>query len=874
MIGGQREYGRRGDSIGVAQPMAGQDTRAAQPSGGGLADYREGIKGLGDIMQVAARGYREAKTEEVDDQLLWAEGEFARWRDEWTAAHRGKDAGKAMEAFTGAQGEIGREAMARFGGENDEIFRDLLAKRLREGNARAMKDGMNYARGEAEAFSQSQWAGQLAGFGRMVQERPEDGAAIAHEAESLLASWRLKNPGKDASAMRLQLEDIAASGRIETLIAQGRLAEARQALSEGLAVNHSRGAGGAGSAAAARGGGQAGQAGRGHTIAEDFCNPLNLKRPGSNEKGRAAFQVFQTDQEGFAAAWNQLKRYKHGKRSLQTPRQMIAVWAPESDGNNHARYCQIVKDATGLDLDAPIDIDDPKTAALLMKGMALAESPLGGRYSPADIQGMITGQARQDEARKQAEGSPALGRPEDLASGKIPESRGAAAGNIPLAGLGMSPLKAAQWEKRIDDLEAREAAAQAQALKGPIDQFFAKAKAGVVADIPFTEAQLTQAMGIKGQALYGQMLEEWHWALNATELSAMPAPRQELLLEAMKPDAADPEFIRHKDQYDRMAKMIEADRRERAADPVAYVAAHDPKVAEAWNTFQAEPSQENFTAYCQELFTGYEQRGIAPEPGKSAPVLNKHMGAALARQVNMANDPALEMTRLREAAGPYYEQLMDQVAPQLGRSAMLIASGIDSDTSKSIMEARQNPNFIRDARATLNLQGPEGQGFDLALTDTLDEITRTFAQGGDPALAQTVRENVQIQALQLMMKERLDADEAVEKAAKQVILDRYEIVESPSGGLCRIPKEAVPEPDKVPEQMEKWISKADVSSFNMYFPGGIDYSRNVKRFRNDLKRRATYIPNYNESGLLVFYGSFPLLDRNGNPIVVKWDELK
>lgn len=127
----------------------------------------------------------------------------------------------------------------------------------------------------------------------------------------------------------------------------------------------------------------------GNTIAEIFHNPLNLKQAGANNGTRADYRQFDDDAEGFRAAAAQLRLYQN-RDGLTTPRQFIGKWAPAYE-NDLAKYYQTVAKATGLDLDKPLDLNDPQNVALLMKGMAIAESPLGKKYSAVDIAGFLQG---------------------------------------------------------------------------------------------------------------------------------------------------------------------------------------------------------------------------------------------------------------------------------------------------------------------------------------------------------------------------------------------------------------------------------------------------------------------------------------------------
>lgn len=144
--------------------------------------------------------------------------------------------------------------------------------------------------------------------------------------------------------------------------------------------------------------------GRGGSIAEDFRNPLNLKRVGANTGTRADFRVFKDYAEGFRAAHDQIKRY-YNRDGLTTPRQIIAKWAPAADGNDLGRYATTLQ-AAGIAPDTPLDVNDAAQAAKLMKGMALAESPVGKMFSADQIERMLTTGKMPEERQetRQAEG--------------------------------------------------------------------------------------------------------------------------------------------------------------------------------------------------------------------------------------------------------------------------------------------------------------------------------------------------------------------------------------------------------------------------------------------------------------------------------------
>lgn len=130
--------------------------------------------------------------------------------------------------------------------------------------------------------------------------------------------------------------------------------------------------------------------------APNSSNPLNMRVPGGTD-----FQSFDSPGDAFNAYLGQLKRY-HG-RGLVTPAQMIAGddvngqyvpgWAPAADGNDTESYIRNVGKWSGLDMHAPINLDDPVAVSRLMSGMARMEQKDGARFTPEVIQSALSGQS-------------------------------------------------------------------------------------------------------------------------------------------------------------------------------------------------------------------------------------------------------------------------------------------------------------------------------------------------------------------------------------------------------------------------------------------------------------------------------------------------
>ena len=339
---------------GFAQPMIRDAGRSAD------ADVTDAMLKAGmQLTETGIREYVSQETTRVSQSLLRMQGELSAERDRYMAESQGQNAINAGEHFR----SFADEAMQRHleDGQFSGRFRQMFARQAVATGLHFTEQGQAYGRQQKEAWEGSVLKGQLAEFGAQVARNYNNPEWINFNLQALRQRIETMRPGLDNREMFQHLDSLTAKGRLDGMLADGRYDEAERLLGGGT--------------------------GSGGTIAETFRNPLNLKKAGANTGTRDDFRQFGSYAEGFGAAWDQLKIYQ-SRDGLTTPRRMAAKWAPVSDGNDQDKYVAALRSA-GLDPDAEIDMSDPGQAALLMKGMALAESPVGQRFSKDDIAAML-----------------------------------------------------------------------------------------------------------------------------------------------------------------------------------------------------------------------------------------------------------------------------------------------------------------------------------------------------------------------------------------------------------------------------------------------------------------------------------------------------
>lgn len=400
--GGKRTYVAGTGASGRLAPLSDAAARIQKDmTGAQIADFGKAVTKAAIAGETLYMDYQKTKAQEA----------YNKYQQEAMEKQAALESLKGSNALgeEGVQMQLGawqKEAKARLTEDLGEPARRFFDMAAADTDARLNAWGMKKAITEEREWKDSVDKGTIATAQEQALADPSRMAESAGAIKAALEQMGKRNgwspefiQGKFRETERRMWKDVTTE-QVTARLMQGDIDGARQVV--------------------------AGIPGSGGTIAEDFKNPLNLKRPGANSGGRADFRVFGSYAEGFQGAWDQLKKYQN-RDGLTTPRQMISKWAPASDGNDLGRYAATLK-AAGVDPDKPLNINDPAQAARLMKGMAMAESPVGKMFSADQIRGMLsTGKMPEGWKEEQKPGRPgvmdisdlyALNRTIEIAEGK------------------------------------------------------------------------------------------------------------------------------------------------------------------------------------------------------------------------------------------------------------------------------------------------------------------------------------------------------------------------------------------------------------------------------------------------------------------------
>lgn len=119
-------------------------------------------------------------------------------------------------------------------------------------------------------------------------------------------------------------------------------------------------------------------------------NPGDLRQWGNNPV-KNGFAQFSSPAAGLTAMAENLKAYQ--RQGKDTVAKIINTWAPASDGNNTQAYINLTAQRLGVKPNQKINLNDPKTLALLMAAISAQETG-GNYYSPSTIKSVAEVVAR------------------------------------------------------------------------------------------------------------------------------------------------------------------------------------------------------------------------------------------------------------------------------------------------------------------------------------------------------------------------------------------------------------------------------------------------------------------------------------------------
>lgn len=405
-------------------------------------------------------------------------------------------------------------------------------------------------------------------------------------------------------------------------------------------------------------------------------------------------------------------------------------------------------------------------------------------------------------------------------------------------------------------------------LAGRIEDAEAAWKDGLDVENAPTHEEVAAAYGKDAPKIWEQIERLRSLSVDVRSLRAMSPEEQDVLLMERKPEAGEGYADKRK-VFVALTKAVEEDRKARADDPAAYLVSVEPEVKAARQTMLQDMTPDSVTAYAVALKAAREARGMAESKAAFLPEADAKQ---IAVRLENSPQPVEAIQQLASFAGKYWPDMLKQLSEseRLSSSMRLVASGMDPDAGKKLLESARDKDFVTKAEDVLGISGTTKTEFQDHVRERMADFNRTLMAGGERDLPATLNRNVERLALCYMM-DGYDADEAVEKAADKVVLERYSLTghaEKP----FRVP--ATFDANNIEDGAEE-ILQSMTTPGKLEIPNlpALDGTFTETSYSNWVRREGYWVTNGDESGVVLFVGGRAVRDRDGNIIEKTWDEL-
>ena len=179
--------------------------------------------------------------------------------------------------------------------------------------------------------------------------------------------------------------------------------------------------------------------------------------------------------------------------------------------------------------------------------------------------------------------------------------------------------------------------------------------------------------------------------------------------------------------------------------------------------------------------------------------------------------------------------------------------------------------FHHKTETVLALRGERKREFEETIYNVMSIFNSTFLSGGDSNMPYALNRSVNALALQYMMR-GYEADEAVGKAANEVVLSRYSLA-GPRGRAFRVPAGFDAGTVEIGAVAEIQNIVAEPSNLLPPPSGGMERQDIARRYAKWVGREGYWVTDSEESGLILFIAGRAVRGADGDVIRRTWDEL-
>lgn len=295
-------------------------------------------------------------------------------------------------------------------------------------------------------------------------------------------------------------------------------------------------------------------------------------------------------------------------------------------------------------------------------------------------------------------------------------------------------------------------------------------------------------------------------------------------------------------------------------DPATYVVSRSPllmKAAEEASSGDPAAVEAYATAMIAE-----QQRLGAPEPKLLTSRQAAGIAAAFQNTEDGGSNAAKIIEDLQQQWGKNWPTVYKQLQDKLPGAALVIGSGVDEQTAATL--ARIAP--MKTAELKVGLESTDTKDAKDALNEGMAEFRNTLAgQVGGERTFSTLYNEAERLAYAYMGQGKGPRD-AVELAKKALIDDKYTLQ-----GTYRVPKAY--DADLIEAGTERAIESLDPMTLNFRTPAGVPEDFAAGRVKAAIEKDGYWVTLPDESGVALYYGGEAVLDKAGNPVARKFDDL-
>lgn len=407
-------------------------------------------------------------------------------------------------------------------------------------------------------------------------------------------------------------------------------------------------------------------------------------------------------------------------------------------------------------------------------------------------------------------------------------------------------------------------------LAGRIEDAEAAWRDGLEVQNPPTREEVAAAYGKDAPEVWERLEGLQNLSEDIRGLRAMSPAEQDSLLAERRPEAGEGYAAKSK-IFSALTQAVERDRKARADDPAGYLASVEPEVKAARQAMFRNMTPDSVNAYAVALKAAREARGMAGSG--AAAFLPESDAKQIAARLEDSPLPMEALQQLSASAGKYWPDMLRQFSGKEGLSGAmrLAASGMDADAGKKLLEAARDKDFAKKAEEVLGVNGATKTDFQNLVRESMADFNKTLLAGGDGDMSARINQNVERLALRYMM-DGYETEEAVEKAAGKVILDRYSLA-GPTGKQFRVPRKF--NADRIGDGAEASLLDAAMPG-KLLLPDASLFGEDFtdRTYAAWIRREGYWVTNSDESGAVLFVGGQAVRNTDGSPVERTWDELE